>query len=269
MSLDVAQRAGAARRRFWTIATVGLGSVLLVTMGLVLLRGGDAQAPPLPKTADAPVSENTENELGGSDQSQGGGSPENSPAPEAWVPPARQVTLPAGTGQIDELPVGFPQTPEGAAAAEVAKDRYSSTLDYHLANTVARVYLAPELATTADEASTAAVADLRAKLGVGNFGPAPANVSAVTRPLGVQWVADGDDRTEVSVLVQINYRTREKAWSELAASSTVWQWMEGEGGRPADWRLVGAHQPEADLAQIGTAAFNDAGWSAIVTETAR
>jgi hypothetical protein len=84
----------------------------------------------------------------------------------------------------------------------------------------------------------------------------------------VQWVADGDDRTEVSVLVQINYRTREKAWSELVASTTVWQWME-ESGRPADWRLVGARRPAADLTRIGTAAFNDAGWSAIVTETAR
>jgi hypothetical protein len=179
------------------------------------------------------------------------------------------VTLPAGTDQIDELPVGFPQTPEGAAAAEVAKDRYSSTLDYQLANTVARVYLAPDFAATADQASTTAVAELRAKLGVTELGPAPADISAVTRPLGVQWVTDGDDRTEVSVLAQIDYRNREKAWSELAASTTVWHWMEGEVGRPADWRLVGARQPAADLARIGTTRFNDAGWSAIVTETAR
>ncbi|MGH8774406.1 MAG: hypothetical protein ACRDWI_04285 [Jiangellaceae bacterium] len=179
------------------------------------------------------------------------------------------MTLPAGTDQIDELPVGFPHTPEGAAAAEVAKDRYSSTLDYRLANTVARVYLAPELAATADLASTSAVAELRAKLGVADSGPAPVNVSAVTRPIGVQWETDGDDRTEVSVLVQVDYRSRERTWSELAASTTVWQWMAGEGGRPADWRLVGASQPQADLAQIGTSAFNDAGWSALATETAR
>jgi hypothetical protein len=268
MSLDVAQRADAARRRFWTIATVGLGSVLLVTTGLVLLWGGDAQAPAAPKTADALVSENTENELGSSDQSQGGGSPGHGPAAAAWVPPARQVTLPAGTDQIDELPVGFPQTPEGAAAAEVAKDRYSSTLDYHLANTVARVYLAPELATTADDASTAAVADLRARLGVAELGPPSAEASVATRPIAVQWVTEGDERTEVSVLVQVDYRIRQKAWSEIAASTTVWQWME-ESGRPADWRLVGARRPAADLTRIGTAAFNDTGWSAIVTETAR
>jgi hypothetical protein len=113
------------------------------------------------------------------------------------------------------------------------------------------------------------VAELRAKLGVADSGPAPVDISAVTRPIGVQWETDGNDRTEVSVLVQVDYRSRERTWSELAASTTVWQWMAGEAGRPADWRLVGASQPEADLAQIGTSAFNDAGWSALVTETAR
>jgi hypothetical protein len=268
VSLDVAQRANVARRRFWIIATIGLGSVLLVTTGLALVRGGEdpAEAPMVP---EAIVSEPAVDERVVTGESQSGDSPGNSPAAETWVPPARQVTLPASTDQIDELPVGFPPTPDGAVAAEVAKDRYSSTLDYRLANMVARVYLAPELVTTADQASTAAVAQLRAKLGVAESGPAPSDVSAVTRPIGVQWVSDGDDRTEVSVLVQIDYRTRERTWSELAASTTIWHWMSGEAGRAADWRLVGARQPAADLAQIGTTAFNDAGWSAIVTETAR
>jgi hypothetical protein len=269
MSLDVAQRAEATRRRrFWSIAATGLVSVLVTSTGLaLLLRGEDAA--PAPSTSAASVDGRAEIEPANPAQSKETARPGNSPAAEAWVPPDRQVTLPAGTDQIDELPVAFPHTPEGAAAAEVAKDRYSSTVDYRLSNLVARVYLAPELAPTADQASTAAVTELRAKLGVADSGPAPVDVSAVTRPVGIQWEAEGDDRTEVSVLVQIDYRTRERTWSELAASTTVWQWMEGEAGRPADWRLVGARQPEADLAQIGTSAFNDAGWSALVTETAR
>ena len=269
MSLDVAQRAEATRRRrFWSIAATGLVSVLVASAGIALLLGGE-DAARAPSTRAASVDGRAENESAGPAQSKETARPGARPAAEAWVPPARQVALPANTDQIDELPVGFPQTPEGAAAAEVAKDRYSSTLDYQLANTVAQVYLAPELAATADQASTAAVAELRAKLGVPDSGPAPVDIWAVTRPIGVQWEADAEDRTEVSVLVQIDYRTRERTWSELAASTTIWQWMAGEAGRPADWRLVGARQPEADLAQIGTSAFNDAGWSALVTETAR
>jgi hypothetical protein len=244
-----------------------LVSVLVASTGLALLLGGDdaAPAPGTPAAASPPA----ENEPAGSVESEDEARSAVSPAAESWVPPVRQVTLPAGTDQIDELPVGFPHTAEGAAATEVAKDRYSSTLDYRLANSVARVYLAPAMAATADQASTAAVAELRAKLDVPESGPAPVDVSAATRPIGVQWDTDGEDRTEVSVLVQIDYRSRERAWSELAASTTVWQWMAGEAGRPADWRLVGGGKPDADLAQVGTAAFNDAGWSALVTETAR
>jgi hypothetical protein len=269
MSLDVAQRAEETRRRrFWSIAATGLVSVLVASTGLALLLGGEDGAP-APRTTDAAVIPPAEDEPAGAIESDDDAMPVTSPAPESWVPPVRQVTLPAGSDQIDELPVGFPHTPEGAAAAEVAKDRYSSTLDYRLANSVARVYLTPAMAATADQASTAAVAELRAKLDVPEAGPAPVDVSAATRPIGVQWEADGDDRTEVSVLVQIDYRSRERAWSDLAASTTVWQWMAGEAGRPDDWRLVGARKPDADLAQVGTAAFNDAGWSALVTETAR
>jgi hypothetical protein len=268
MSLDVAQRAEATRRRrFWSIAATGLVSVLVASTGLALLLDGGEAAPA--RSTPAASGGRAENELADPAQYKETARPGTSSAAEAWVPPARHVALPAGADQIDELPVGFPRTPEGAAAAEVAKDRYSSTLDYQLANTVARVYLAPELAATADQASTSAVAELRAKLGVAASGPAPANVSVVTRPIGVRWETDGDDRTEVSVLVQVDYRSRERTWSELAASTTVWQWMAGEAGRPADWRLVGASQPEAYLAQIGTGAFNDAGWSALATETAR
>ena len=268
MSLDVTQRAEAnRRRRLWLLLVGGLAAALFVTSGVAFLAGGrrgDNTGPTRPAATP-----------GGAATTQPSSAPVPTPADRvvkaagAWVPPARQVKLPAGSDQIEELPVGFPHTPEGAAAAEVAKDRYSSTLDYRLANTVARVYFAPPLTATADQASTAAVRALRAKLGVDEGGPVPTDVSAVARPLGVQWSDDGDGRTAVSVLVQVDYRRSDRAWSELAASTTVWQWMAGEAGRPADWRLVDARRPSAALAPIGTKAFNDEGWAAIVTETAR
>lgn len=60
---------------------------------------------------------------------------------------ARSVTLPEGADQLDELPIRFPRTPEGAAAAEATKNRYGG-LDYEFALQVMRTYVAPNLAAT-------------------------------------------------------------------------------------------------------------------------
>ena len=261
MSLEVADRAAAhRRRRFWLITVAVLGLVLVVTGLVALVAGDEASAPASPGLGNDPVL--------GEDATAASPTPtELSRPPQsaaAWVPPTRQVVLPLGSDQIDELPVGFPQSPD-AAAAEVAKDRYSSTLDYELANLVARVYMAPELAATADGASTAAVRALRAKVGVAEAGTPSPGVAVTTRPIGVQWTAIAPDRTEVSVLAQVDYRSSERAWTELAASTTVWEWRPGDADRPADWRLVDGREASARLARLGTPAFNTEGWAAIVT----
>ncbi len=270
MSFDVIQRAEVnRRRRFWLLVAGALAAALAVTSALAFLHGGKEQSPRAP-TKPA-VTRGTPAVAVSPLQSVAspGAAEQAGAAPSAWVPPARQVVLPEGKDQIEEFPVGFPRTPEGAAAAEVTKDRYGTTLDYQLANTVARIYLAPTLTAMADQASTATVQALRTKLGVNVSGPAPIGTSAVSRPLGVQWTKTADGRVEVSVLTQVDYRMPGKAWSELAAATTVWQWMQGAAGRPADWRLVDGRRPDAALAPIGSKGFNDAGWIAIVTETAR
>src|SRR5918995_953608 len=107
MSLDVAQRAEETRRRrFWSLAATGLVSVLVASTGLALLLGGEDGAP-APGTSAAAVSPPAQNDWAGSDVSEGQTRSVTSPGAASWVPPVRQVTLPAGTDQIDELPVGF------------------------------------------------------------------------------------------------------------------------------------------------------------------
>jgi hypothetical protein len=70
MSLDVAQRAEATRRRrFWSIAATGLVSVLVTSTGLaLLLRGEDAA--PAPSTSAASVDGRAESEPAGPAQSK-------------------------------------------------------------------------------------------------------------------------------------------------------------------------------------------------------
>jgi hypothetical protein len=261
MSLEIADKAATRRRRFWLTLAAALVGVLVAAAVLSAMMGDeDSATGPTDAGAGVPA------------QRQDATTTRPGTAPEStavWVPPAHKVVLPEGSARLSEFPIGFPQTPEGAAAAEVAKDRYSTTLDYELASTLARVYMPPDLDPAAYQPFVDAVAALRSRLGVPATGPVPTDVGAVTRPVGVQWSAVAPDRTEVSVLVQVEYRTAERSWSQLAASTTVWQWMPGERGRPPDWRLVDARQPTAELAQLGTAQFNEEGWVAVVTEVPR
>jgi hypothetical protein len=261
MSLEVEQRVRAARRRLvWAMAVVA--ALALAAVAAVLgLRGGPDSAGSASASTPAGISpspsvvQESAPSTAGSAPSAGG---------SGWVPPARQVTLPAGTKRIEEYPVGFPRTPQGAAAAEVAKDVYIATTDYAQANRILRLYMAAHLAQTADAASTASVAQLRRDLGVPEQGPAPIDRYLVTRPLGVQWRQLDPDKVEVSVFGRSDLHTPGKVTTSLAGQTTVWQWLD-DPDRGPDWRLVDGYPPRAKLAALGTQAFNDAGWSALVT----
>jgi hypothetical protein len=258
VSLDVEQRAAASRRRMtWISAAAALLVVLVVLVSISVLAGSGepTSGAPAPSAAPAqpppPQVESSARALA---------SPQSS-----WVPPARQVTLPNGTAQIDEYAVGFPPEPLGAAAAEVAKVRYTSSLDYAQVNAVMRIYAAPALRSVADESSTRTVEMLRRTLDASLDGPAPADRYLVTRPVGVQWRELEPGRVEVQVLVVSEHRTPERSWETLSAARTTWEWLD-EAGRGADWRLVDAGPPTARLVDLGSEGFNTEGWSAIVIE---
>lgn len=261
MTLDVEQRSAAARRRLALIIAAIVALVVLVAALVVALLRDDPEQTTRPSAPrDTVPAFSTEAPSETRQPLPGGGGNGT-----AWVPPARQVTLPSGSKRIGDYPVGFPQTPVGAAAAEVAKDRYSSTVDYAEANRLARIYIAPDLASYADDASTLAVRTLREQLGVPATGAAPTSSYSTSLPIGVQWERLSNGDVEVEVLVEAKFVTPARTWTQLGAAKTVWRWID-EPGRGPDWRLVSADTPDAPLVQIGKAAFNDAGWSAIVTE---
>lgn len=181
-----------------------------------------------------------------------------------FVAPARRVILPAGNEQVDEYPVKFPHTPEGAAAVAVAMTRYSASLDYDTASEVLRLYAAPQYTQQADAAGRAAVQNARTRLGLSADGPAPQEASFVAEPTGVQWhVVDADEVT-VSVLAVTEYRLADKVQRELISAQNKVIWSADQD----DWRLapLGPGQlggPKA--AELGTPQFNDNGWSAVAT----
>jgi hypothetical protein len=153
-------------------------------------------------------------------------------APAAFQAPDRRVVLPAGGAQVDEYPVSFPHTPEGAAAAAVALTRYSASLDYASASEVLRLHTTAGAAKAADSAAAAATSAARTRLGVAMTGPAPTDASVFAEPYAVHWVVAAPDKVRVSVLSSVEYRTGEKLTRELVAAASQWWWDAAD----ADWR---------------------------------
>lgn len=186
----------------------------------------------------------------------------DAPVQVAFQAPARRVILPIGSAQIDEYPTRFPHTPEGAVAAAVSLTRYSAALDYVVVDDVLRRYAisGEAAAEAADEASAVAVSAGRARLALPMSGPAPLDSSVLAEPFGVRWVAKGEDKVIVSVLSAVEYRSGAKELRELIAAKTEWRWDASLG----DWRVAPGDAGRApDPAEIGSAEFNEAGWTAL------
>ncbi|MGQ0625608.1 MAG: hypothetical protein ACT4PP_13285 [Sporichthyaceae bacterium] len=185
------------------------------------------------------------------------------PAPSfAFDPPLRRVVLPAGLAQVHEFPVRFPRTADGAAAAAVAMTRYSAGLDLAALSQALRIYVEPAAAAQADQSAAAALTAARARLGVPATGPAPQEASFSALPIGVQWRESGPDLVSVAVLCVLEYRLGDLVTEELSSAMSTMIW--DEAGQ--DWKVrpepAGAIAGPAP-APLGSAAFNDAGWSAL------
>lgn len=240
-------RAQFTRRRLLVgggVAVLGLWAVALASTADQVDNGSDAaSAAPVVVTPDAPVA-------------------------VAFQAPARRVILPIGGEQIDEYSTRFPHTPEGAVAAAVSLTRYSASLDYVVVDDVLRLYAmsGEAAAEAADEASAVAVSAGRARLGLPMSGPAPLDSSVFAEPFGMRWVAKGEDKVIVSVLSAVEYRSGTKELRELVAANTEWRWDASLG----DWRVAPGDAGRApSAAEIGSAEFNEAGWTALAEPAAR
>jgi hypothetical protein len=184
---------------------------------------------------------------------------------KAFEPPSRRVVLPAGSEQVDEYPVRFPHTPQGAAAAAVAVSRYSASLDYAVVDEVLRLYAVSgqQAATAADQAAATAVSAGRNRLGVAMAGPAPSDASVFADPFGVQWSAASADEVTVSVLSAVEYRSGDRDDRQLVATASKWRWDTAAG----DWRVEpDATNPAPAAAELGSVEFNQGGWAALAEQ---
>lgn len=268
MSMDVHERVAATRRRMVQRAAGVLAVVLVVlVVGAVMTRalGGDDPTPTAAPAAagdparTAPISPAvppTGSTTGAGGSQQG-----------VFVPPERRVVLPTGAEQIDEYPVRFPHTPEGAASLVVAVTRYSGTLDYAIADEVVRLYADPSIAQKAADQAAAGGRALRVRMGLPTTGPVPPEYALIARPIGVQWKQVSDDVYDVSILFTLDQVTKDGTTTELVRSTNRVRWVKDRGTNGGDWKAIA---PTGELApkggELGTKAFNDGGYAAIAEE---
>jgi hypothetical protein len=250
VSLDF-QQAAARRMRRLIIGLAGLVVVLAGTVLVLALRSGGgttAGAAPSatvtgPSPSSAPLVTST-----------------ITPGP-GFVAPVRWVRLPRPAGTRLGLPTGFEHTPQGAVAAAAAIAQ-SDTWDLDAADRAAQAYSLPGDREQVRAASRQSVMTSREKSGLPASGPLPAGANLGSAPIGVAWTAVSSDRVEVSVLTRTTYATPAAGQKTMLFSSherIVWS--------DGDWYGV-SYTPDATTkllatADLGSQAFNDAGWTAI------
>lgn len=180
-----------------------------------------------------------------------------------FVAPARWVTLPGATTTRLGFPAGFPHTPEGAAAAEVAvvKAAAAAGWDYDAQDRVVRAYAVPAQMDQYRENAHALDVESRTALGLPETGPLPAGATISGAVIGVQWTpADADD-VRVSVLERVTYTTSSSTSpaTEIHSIAGQMEWVDD------DWRDALQTNPTAPPSpvDIGSSDFNSAGWDAI------
>jgi hypothetical protein len=251
VSLDF-QQAAARRMRRLIIALAGLVVVLAGTVLVLALRSGGAT----PVTTSSPAT-TTAAQPTSSAQAV---TPAITPG-AGFVAPVRWVRLPRPAGTRLGLPTGFEHTPQGAVAAAVAIAQ-CDTWDLDLADRAAQAYSLPGDQDKVRASSRQSVTASRQENGLPGTGPLPAGASLSSAPIGVAWTAVSADRVEVSMLSRTTYTTPAAGQKTMLFSSHERMvWSNG------DWYGV-PYAPDTTtkllpVADLGSAAFNDAGWTAI------
>ncbi|MEU9079973.1 hypothetical protein AB0D22_35525 [Kitasatospora sp. NPDC048538] len=255
MTLEL-QHAAQQRMRRIIIGLVALVLILVGgVVGLVLGQddpkptAGPAAAPTVtPSAPDAPAPLPTET------------------AATTYTAPTIWVNLPAGGTKRDGLPVQWPHTPEGAAAAAVAAVRSGWTWDAATAERAAGVYAAPADAATMREQARQSTEDSRASVGLPRTGDLPTGAHMAPAVIGVQWTPVNADQVTVSVLARVTFSTGNGTpdTTRLISLSSPIAWSDG------DWHTkAGSPGRAPEPFDLGSAGFNSAGWRAIQEGDAR
>lgn len=242
------------RRRAIAIASVAA----FVVVGLVVLATTRA---PAPRTAAGSAG-------------HAGSTAMPSPGSSSYVPPAQWVSLPPATGEDQQMPVGYPHSPLGAAAMAVSTVSYAWCALPQQAATAASVYADPGQQQQAVTAATGLVGALRQKAGLPATGPLPTGANIQALPYAVKYTAQDADTVVVDVAFNLQWTTgtgqATTTQPMVVAGTMVWINQTSSG---QDWHY--ALTPTAGTAnyptpaEVGTPAFNQAGWLAIQSGAGR
>lgn len=256
MALDL-QRAANRRMR---VVVFGLAGAVVLLVGVlvgVLVSGGDdgdEAAPTAPSTAEA-----SDTDLEGP-----GFDPEETLQPSGdFVAPSDYVRLPDGAREEEGLPVGFPQSPDGAVAAVAASTRNAWSWDADQIERGIRVYASADTGADLAGMAEAGAEGIRRYIGVSETGPVPQDAALNAWPIGVQWEELDDGAVRVFTLTRIAFTPGGGVQTRTHLHSTVNDavWEDG------DWkvRAVPAEvtRDGPATAEVGSQKFIDEGWVAI------
>ena len=180
---------------------------------------------------------------------------------EGYVAPEQYVALPAAksTG-AKNLPTGFPHTPEGAVAMVVASSRNAYTLDEAKLRAGLETYTVQQYRDVAVDAADDSIKYTRQSIGLPETGTVPAGATLAAWPLGVKWTAKDADHVQVLILLKVTSSpgAGQQETTKLVTTSAETVWEDG------DWKTQPNNPGKLpDPVDLGTSAFNTAGWKAI------
>ncbi|GAA2812983.1 hypothetical protein [Nonomuraea dietziae] len=241
-------------------ALVGIGVLALIVAAAVvgLLSREPAPLSAGPQASSSPTP---------TQPSAGPTAPAASTDPYGYVRPTRWAQLPESSAMLaDRYPVRFARTPAGAASAAAALYQASWTLDAAAAVKAVQVYIAPAGRAATREEALQGVAWFRQQIGVDAQAGLPPEASILVQPTGVRWTSRDGDNIIVNLNLQVDLlASRDQPVISASGAVTVhMRWHPDV--RDGDWlavRTPADQMPTLRYAELGSADFNQLGWSAI------
>jgi hypothetical protein len=259
MALDL-QRAAQRRTRILVIV-LAVAVALLIGVVVGLVAGGSGDGSEASPTPTSPPDGNAETEDPGEDPDP---DPSDTPSGSDYVAPEEWVQLPPGSSEAEGgLPVGFPQTSEGAIAMVAASSRNAWTWDAEQMERGIRAYASDADRDAALDVTEESANGVRDYIGIPDGEPIPDDAMVNGWPIGVQWEDQDDGSVRVTLLIRVTFTPGNGEPTETHLIATVndaiWQ--------HDDWKIASVPpdvaQDTPTAADLGTPAFNAEGWIAI------
>ncbi|WNI20414.1 hypothetical protein [Streptomyces sp. ITFR-16] len=254
-------------RGLWAAAGA-LGAVVVLTLYVLLSGGGDEGS-----------GKDAAPDGGGKPSRAASASPSPSyTVPDDWSEPQRWAALPrARTTDRYGSQVGFPHTPDGAAAMAVASNSVTIEGDTSGVDEQTRIYhsyvgsgdQSPGAAERVEQAAEKADKKLAEEMGVAPGQALPSGAYMRSHVIGFKVVEGSADEMAMWVLARTTTKRGETAKETGAYSRTLvgLQWQDGDWkitGDATKWAMQRAEgKTEPKIVAVGDEEFNTSGWTAI------